>query len=88
MNYWYIAKVQGEYQRKPLRYMRCDDDVCQNHQIYDFVEIPLFMSLFTGNVNEPLYFVKLVEKSVTTEDLKDACGHVMRTGNCTSKGII
>ena len=37
----------------------CDDDVYQNHQIYDFVEIPSFVSLFSGNVNEPLYFVKL-----------------------------
>ena len=35
-----------------------------------------------------LYFVKLGEKRVTTEDLRDAFGHVMRTGNCTSKRII
>ena len=52
-----------------------NDDVYQNHQIYDFVEIPSFVSLFTGNVNVPLYFVKLVEKGVATEDFKDAYGH-------------
>ena len=63
-----------------------DDDVYQNHQIYDFVEIPSFVSLFTGNVNEPLYFVKLVEKGVATEDFKDAYGHVIRTGELYFKG--
>ena len=32
-----------------------------------------------------LCFVKLVEKSVATEDLKDACGHVNRTGELCFK---
>ena len=41
--------------------------------------------LFTGNVNEPLYFVKLVEKSVATEDLKDLYGRVICTGELYSE---
>ena len=43
------------------------------------LEIPLFVSLFTVNVNELLYFVKLVEKSVAAENLKNAYVHVIRT---------
>ena len=34
----------------------------------------------TGNVNELLYFVKLVGKRVATDYLKDTCWHVIRTG--------
>ena len=32
----------------------CDDDGYQSHQNYDFAEISSFVSLFTGNGNEPL----------------------------------
>ena len=63
-----------------------DDDVYQNHQIYDVVEIPSFVSLFTGNVNEPLYFVKLIEKGIATEDFQDAYGHVIYAGELYFKG--
>ena len=80
LNDGYIAKVQGEYDMKPLHYLWCDGNICQNHQVYNFVEIPSFVSLFTRNITEPLYFVKLVEKSAATEGLKYAFGHVMRAG--------
>ena len=44
------------YQEQTNKYdeEECDGNVYQNHQIYDFVEIPLFASLFSENVNEPL----------------------------------
>ena len=41
---------------------KLDEEVDQNQQIFDFVEVPSFISLFTGSRVEPLYFVKVIEK--------------------------
>ena len=35
----------------------CNKDIDQNQQIFGFVDVPSFLSLFTGNPAEPLYFV-------------------------------
>ena len=50
-----------------------------------FCRDSIIYMLFTENVNEPLYFVKLVEKSVATEDLKDLYGRVICTGELYSE---
>ena len=48
-------------------YILCDDegdeDIDQNQQIFDFVDVALCMSLFTGNPAKPLCFVKVTEKN-------------------------
>lgn len=33
-------------------------------QVYAFIEIPLFAALISDNSSEPLYFVKIEEKSI------------------------
>ena len=40
----------------------CNKDIDQNQKIFDFVVVPSFVSLITGNPAKPLYFVKVTEK--------------------------
>ena len=50
-------------------------EVEQSEQIFYFVTVPSFISLFSGNSVEPLYFVKLISKDVTEMDISDPYGH-------------
>ena len=52
-----------------------DGEVDQFEQIFYFVTVPSFISLFSGNSVEPLYFVKLISKDVTEMDISDPYGH-------------
>ena len=45
------------------------DAIDKTEQIFDFLDFPLFVSLFSGNQNEPLYFVKFTEKVTAQKDL-------------------
>ena len=40
--------------------------------IFDFPHIPSFVTLFSGNQNEPLYFVEVTQKGTTHEDLTES----------------
>ena len=55
------------------------DAIDKTEQIFDFLDVPSFVSLFSGNQNEPLYFVKVTEKGTAQKDLTDPYGH--STGN-------
>ena len=46
----------------------------------DFIEVPSFVSLFSGSQNEPLYFVQVTEKGTAEKDLTDPYGHFIGTG--------
>ena len=52
-----------------------DDDegyvVDKTEQILDFIEVPSFVSLFSGSQNKPLYFAKVTEKGTAEKDLTD-----------------
>ena len=47
-------------------------DSNQEEQIFDFIEIPSFVTLFTGASSEPLYLVKVVSKGIADERLSDS----------------
>ena len=64
----------------------CDEDIDQNQQIFDFVDVPSLMPLFTGNRAEPLYFVKVTEKGTAIKDMMDPYGHFIHTGEFFFKG--
>ena len=49
----------------------CDEDIDQNQQIFDVVDVPSFVFLFTGNPAEPLYFFKVTKKGIPIKDMKD-----------------
>ena len=52
-----------------------DEEIEQSEQAFDIVTVSSFVSLFLGNIIEPLYFVKVIEEGVTVEDLFDPYGH-------------
>ena len=57
-----------------------DDGIDRTEQIFNFVDVPSFISLFIGSPNEPLYFVKIVEKGTASEDITDRYGHFISAG--------
>ena len=48
-----------------------DEEADQSEQIFDFVKVPSFISLISGNSVELLYFVKLASKGVAEKDILD-----------------
>ena len=63
-----------------------DDEVDQSEQMYDFVEVPSFVSLFSGRTIEPLYFMKVLEKGVATDNLSDPYNRFIARGERYFKG--
>ena len=60
---------------------KCGKVLDQNQQIFDFVDVSLFVSLFKGNPAEPLYLVKVAEKGTDmTKDMNDPYGYFIQTG--------
>ena len=59
-----------------------DEDlpINQEKQVFDFVEIPLFVTVFTGVSAEPLYFLKIVEKGISNDTLSNNWRHVILPG--------
>ena len=41
-----------------------DEEINQTYQMFEFVTVPSFVSLYSGNLIEPLYFVELTGKGV------------------------
>ena len=68
------SKDNGEY--------RDDEEFEGNRdeQIFDFVEIPSFVTLFIGVNARPLYFLKMAEKGISDRTLTGTWGHVVLPG--------
>ena len=64
----------------------CDEGIVQNQQIFDFVDVPSFVSLFTCNPAELLYFVKDNEKGTAIKDMRDPYNHFIHTSELFFKG--
>ena len=63
------------------------DAIDKTEQIFDFVDVPLFVSHFSGNQNEPLYFVNVTEKGTVQKDLTDPYGHFIGNSERFLKGF-
>ena len=50
------------------------DAIDKTEHIFDFLDVPSFVSLFSGNQNETLYFVKATEKGTAQKDITDPYG--------------
>ena len=57
-----------------------DGEVDQSEQIFYFVTVPSFISLFSGNSVEPLYFVKLISKDVAEMDISNPYRYFVAKG--------
>ena len=44
-------------------------------QIFNFITVPSFASLYSGSSIEPLYFVRVTGKGIAEEDIPDPYGH-------------
>ena len=64
-----------------------DDDIDKTEQIFNFLDVQSFVSLFSGSPNEPLYFVKVVEKGTAIGDLSDPYGHFISARDKFFKGF-
>ena len=63
------------------------DAIDKTEQIFDFLDVPSFVSLFSGNQNESLYFFKVTEKDTAQKDLTDPYGHFFDNGERLLKGF-
>ena len=57
-----------------------DGEVDQFEQIFYFVTVPSFISLFSGNSGEPLCFMKVISNCVAQMDISDPYGHFVAKG--------
>ena len=64
-----------------------EHDALKSEQVFDFLHVPSFITLFSGNQNEPLYFVNVTEKGTAHEDLSDSYGHYITSGEKYLKGF-
>ena len=55
-------------------------EVDQFEQIFYFVTMPSFISLFSGNSGEPLCFVKVISNCFAQMDISDPYGHFVAKG--------
>ena len=68
-----------EHSEVEIDYYFADEELDSNQeeQIFNFIEIPSFVTLFTGVSSEHLYFVKVVSKGIADERLSDSWGHLI-----------
>ena len=48
--------------------------------MFNFVDVPSFVSLFSGSPNEHLHFVKVTERGAASENHSDPYGHFISAG--------
>ena len=67
----------------------CDneEDVDCTDQIFEFITVPSFVSLYTGSSLEPLFFVKLTGKGIAERNLSDPYGHFIVEGEKYFEGF-
>ena len=58
-------------------YYFAKDNGSQDEQIFDFVDIPSFVTLLTGANAEPLCFFKVIDKEIADGTLTDKWGHII-----------
>ena len=52
-----------------------DEEIDQTEQIFDFITVLSFVSLYSGSSIESLYFAQVTGKGVAKEDISDHYGH-------------
>ena len=63
------------------------DAIDKTVQVSDFLDVLSFVSLFSGNQNQPPYFVKVTEKGTAQKDHTDPYGHFIGNGERLLKGF-
>ena len=91
---WAFGKCNNKDSEADLKGPRKDNEEClddekfegnRNEQIFDFIEIPSFVTLFTNVNANPFYFLKITKKRISDGTLTDTWGHVVLPGLRYSK---
>ena len=64
-----------------------DEEINQTEQIFNFITVPSFVSLFFGSTIEPFYFVKITWKDVDEDHISDPYGHFVLKGRRYFQGF-
>ena len=64
-----------------------DEEINQTEQIFDFITVPSFVSLFFGSTIEAFYFVKITWKGVAEDHISDPYGHFILKGRWYFQGF-
>ena len=64
-----------------------DEELDQSEQIFDFITAPSFVSLYSDNSIEPLYFVQITGKGVAEDHISDPYGHFVAKGENYFQGF-
>ena len=64
-----------------------NDEIDQTEHIFEFITVPSFLSLYSGNSIDPLYFVHVTGKGVAEEDMPDPYGHFVQKGERYFQGL-
>ena len=57
-----------------------DSNEHRSQHVFEFVSIPSFVAVVSYNSCEPVYIIKVTEKDLAKEELKDRFGHVIYPG--------
>ena len=63
-----------------------DSNEDRGQHVFEFVSIPPFVAVVSYNSCEPVYIIKVTEKDLAKEELKDRFGHVIYPGEPYLKG--
>ena len=64
-----------------------DEEIDQMEQIFDFIIVLSFVSLYSGSSIEPLCFVQVTAKGFAEEDISDPNGHLVAKGERYFQGL-
>ena len=48
-----------------------------NQNVFDFITLPSYIALITGNMSQPVYILKIFEKGKASTKMHDKYGHVI-----------
>ena len=57
-----------------------------NHNVFDFIILPSYIALITGNMLQPVYILKIFEKGKSSTKMHDKYGHVILPDELYLKG--
>ena len=57
-----------------------------NQNVFDFISLPSYMALITGNMLQPVYILNIFEKGKTSTKMYDKYGHVILPDKLHLKG--
>ena len=62
------------------------DDIDEARKKFEFVTVPSFVALVSGDPNEPVYILQVGEKGEAESEKTDPIGHVIATGELYIRG--